>query len=187
MAKQFKLGLYVGRFQGLHKSHCKAIDILSRKCDRVLILVGSAQESRTERNPYSSKTRIKFLDMVYGDREDIIIEPLIDYTDENDICIEWGDYLLRTVHLLTGEYPDCMISSGDDITGWFAPEIDNAITKIYLERDMTATELRKAIAIGDMDKVKEMTHPAIHGELWELRKKLLQADFYFNMNREYIF
>lgn len=186
MAKEHKLGLYVGRFQGLHNGHCSAIDILSRKCERVLVLIGSAQESNTTRNPYDAETRTHILNMVYGDNKNVKIASLVDYTDENDICVEWGDYLLRTVRIIMGEFPDAMISSGDDITGWFEPHIDNQIAKIYLDRDMSATELRKAIAVGNMDKVREMTHSAIHDELWDLRRKLLEVPYYSEINENYI-
>ena len=45
-------GLIVGRFQTFHKGHQSLVDAGLQLCDRVLILIGSAQESGTERNPY---------------------------------------------------------------------------------------------------------------------------------------
>jgi len=62
-------------------------------CDRLLILVGSAQESGTLRNPFSVETRIKMIKEIYPD-DNVIVRGLPDLTNENDISAEWGRYLL---------------------------------------------------------------------------------------------
>ena len=43
MSKPYDTALIVGRFNTLHKGHQKLIDTALTLCDRVLILVGSAQ------------------------------------------------------------------------------------------------------------------------------------------------
>lgn len=48
----FDTSLLVGRFQTLHLGHMSLIDMGLKLFNRMLILVGSAQESVTERNPY---------------------------------------------------------------------------------------------------------------------------------------
>lgn len=63
-------------------------------CDRVLILIGLAQECGTERNPLNINTRTKILQEIYGYQPNIMIYGLVDLTNENDICHEWGRYLL---------------------------------------------------------------------------------------------
>lgn len=63
-------------------------------CDRVLILIGLAQECGTERNPLNINTRTKILQEIYGYQPNIMIYGLADLTNENDICHEWGRYLL---------------------------------------------------------------------------------------------
>ena len=53
MGYKFKCGLYVGRFQPLHIGHTSIIDRMLEECEEVIVAVGSAQESGTERNPLS--------------------------------------------------------------------------------------------------------------------------------------
>ena len=49
--KPYDCGVVCGRFQTFHIGHESLIDTALRLCDRVLILIGSAQEYGTERNP----------------------------------------------------------------------------------------------------------------------------------------
>ena len=43
--KPYDVGLVCGRFQTFHKGHEKLVDTGLLLCDRLLILIGSAQES----------------------------------------------------------------------------------------------------------------------------------------------
>lgn len=71
--KPYDVGLVCGRFQTFHKGHEKLVDTGLLLCDRLLILIGSAQESGTERNPFNINTRTKILREIYGDRPEIMI------------------------------------------------------------------------------------------------------------------
>lgn len=51
-------GLFVGRFQPLHKGHLKAMKDILKKIDELIIVVGSAQYSHTIENPFTSGERI---------------------------------------------------------------------------------------------------------------------------------
>lgn len=51
MSKPYDVGMICGRFQTFHKGHEELVETAMRLCDRVLILIGSAQECGTERNP----------------------------------------------------------------------------------------------------------------------------------------
>ena len=70
--KPYDVGLVCGRFQTFHKGHEKLIDTGLMLCDRLLILIGSAQECGTERNPFNIATRIKMLKTIYGDRKSVV-------------------------------------------------------------------------------------------------------------------
>ena len=88
--KPYDVGLVCGRFQTFHKGHEKLVDTGLLLCDRLLILIGSAQESGTERNPFNINTRTKILkrDLWRSARDYDLCTS--DMTDENDICPEWG-------------------------------------------------------------------------------------------------
>ena len=75
--KPYDVGLICGRFQTFHKGHEKLVDTGLMLCDRLLILIGSAQECGTERNPLNINTRTKMLKEIYGDYSDQIIAECI--------------------------------------------------------------------------------------------------------------
>lgn len=62
--KPYDVGLICGRFQTFHKGHEKLVDTGLMLCDRLLILIGSAQECGTERNPLNINTRTKMLKVI---------------------------------------------------------------------------------------------------------------------------
>jgi nicotinamide-nucleotide adenylyltransferase len=50
-------GLFVGRFQPFHLGHLKAIKWILERCEKVTVVIGSSQESLTERNPFTFEER----------------------------------------------------------------------------------------------------------------------------------
>ena len=52
-----RTALFVGRFQPFHLGHLKVLEWILKKYDRVIIVIGSSQESNTEKNPFSSNER----------------------------------------------------------------------------------------------------------------------------------
>jgi len=50
-------GLFVGRFQPFHLGHLKAIKWILERCEKVTIVIGSSQQSFTERNPFTVEER----------------------------------------------------------------------------------------------------------------------------------
>ena len=74
--KPYKLGITVGRFQTFHTGHEYMLGKATELCDTVGVLVGSAQESGTLKNPFDYETRERILKTVFGDR--IKVYPLAD-------------------------------------------------------------------------------------------------------------
>jgi len=56
--KFYELGVVCGRFGHEQIGHVSLFDTCMALCKRTLILVGSAQESGTLRNPFRVETRI---------------------------------------------------------------------------------------------------------------------------------
>jgi hypothetical protein len=71
-----RVALMVGRFQPLHRAHCMVIERMLQDNDVVIIGIGSAQESKTQRNPYHAEIRMAMLKNVFGNR--IVTMPLRD-------------------------------------------------------------------------------------------------------------
>jgi nicotinamide-nucleotide adenylyltransferase len=56
-----KKALFVGRFQPFHKGHLEVIGRLSKKYGKVYIIIGSATESGTFKNPFTLEERIEMI------------------------------------------------------------------------------------------------------------------------------
>jgi nicotinamide-nucleotide adenylyltransferase len=54
--------LYPGRFQPFHKGHLGVVKDLLKEYDEVVIVIGSAQEGFTCRNPFTAGERIEMID-----------------------------------------------------------------------------------------------------------------------------
>ena len=104
--KPYDVGLICGRFQTFHIGHEKLVNTGLLLCDRVLILVGSSQESGTERNPLNIATRLDMIREIYGDSPNIKVYGLADMTNKNDVRPEWGRYLLDNVHRYIYKNPE---------------------------------------------------------------------------------
>lgn len=63
--KKYKFALIIGRFQPFHIGHKEIVDAALKCSDRVLILVGSAQEHGTVQNPLPYIFRAQIIKTVY--------------------------------------------------------------------------------------------------------------------------
>lgn len=185
MSKPYDVGLICGRFQTFHKGHEKLVDTGLMLCDRLLILVGSAQEYGTERNPLNINTRTKMLREIYGDNSNIMIYGLADMTNENDICHEWGRYLLDNVDRYIYKNPDVMIYGNDESrSNWFDKKDLANTTELIINRSelpISATLLRECMVKDERKKWMELVNPKLHKMYDELRNELLTVPFYQNM------
>lgn len=183
--KPYDVGLICGRFQTFHKGHEKLFETGLLLCDRLLILVGSAQECGTERNPFNVNTRTKMIKEVYGDNPNIMIYGLSDLTHEDDICIEWGKYLLDNVDHYIYKNPDVMIYGNDESrSGWFDKKDLKNTTELIINRTelpISATMLRQLMVIDDRKEWMKLVNPRLHKMYDELRRELMGVPFYQEM------
>ena len=183
--KPYDVGLICGRFQTFHKGHEKLFETGLLLCDRLLILVGSAQECGTERNPFNVNTRTKMIKEVYGGNPNIMIYGLSDLTHEDDICIEWGKYLLDNVDHYIYKNPDVMIYGNDESrSGWFDKKDLKNTTELIINRTelpISATMLRQLMVIDDRKEWMKLVNPRLHKMYDELRRELMGVPFYQEM------
>lgn len=183
--KPYDVGLICGRFQTFHKGHEKLVDTGLMLCDRLLILVGSAQECGTERNPLNINTRTKMLKTVYGDNPNIMIYGLSDMTNENDVCPEWGRYLLDNVDRYIYKNPEVMIYGNDESrSSWFDKKDLKNTTELIINRSelpISATMLRKLMVEDKRKEWMGLVNPRLHKMYDELRNELMTVEFYRKM------
>ncbi len=60
--------LFIGRFQPFHHGHFEAIKKLLSAHDEVIIVIGSAEESDTLKNPFTAGERIQMIRSAFDDK-----------------------------------------------------------------------------------------------------------------------
>ncbi len=64
-----KRGLFVGRFQPIHKGHVKAISDILKQVDELVIVIGSAQYSHRADNPFTAGERMTMIRRALEDED----------------------------------------------------------------------------------------------------------------------
>lgn len=185
--KPYDIAFLCGRFQLMHIGHESLVNTALKMCDRILILVGSAQEVGTERNPFDVETRIKMIKEIYP-QDNVIVKPLSDLTNENDITPEWGKYLLDRVRNYVYKVPELMIYGNDESRSkWFDPEDIKDVTEIIVPRSrlpISATMLREALLKDDKEIWFKYHNPRLHKYYDAIRGQLLAAEPYSKKYKE---
>lgn len=182
IGKPYDVGMICGRFQTFHIGHESLVEAGLKLCDRLLILIGSAQEYGTERNPLNINTRTKMLKEIYGDSSNIMIYGLSDLTNEHDITPDWGRYLLNNADRYVYKVPELMISGNDEERNrWFAPEDVVDMSELIVNRGripISATMIRKFMVENNRKEWMKWVNPKLHKLYDELRAELMTVPFY---------
>ena len=187
MNKVYDSGLIVGRFQTFHKGHQRLVETGIMLCDRILLLVGSAQECGTPRNPLNIETRIEMIRSVY-DSDRVMIYALSDMTNEDDIRPEWGRYLLNNVDRYIYKAPELMIYGNDESRSrWFDTEDIKDTSEFIVNRGslpVSATMLRELMVRDDRRAWMKWVDPKLHKMYDRLRRELMTVPYYQEMARK---
>ena len=174
MSKPYKLGITIGRFQAFHKGHQVIIDKAIELCEKVGVLIGSSQESGTNKNPFTYETRENILRKIYDDR--ISIYPLPDIGVGNNS--RWGDYVIDNVVERFGESPDLLISGKEERRiDWFDSVKGLSISELYIPKaiDVSASKMRELFIKNEFDIWKEFCDERLWIEFSDLRKIVLES------------
>ena len=177
MKRRYRLGLVLGRFQGLHIGHEAVIRKALSVCDRVIVMVGSADKHGTVHDPFPVTLRLQMLEAMFPKLTKsgrLILVPLNDLGVGN--VPAWGDYVLENARAAVG-MPECIVYGDEDkCRTWFPnyPEI----RYISLDRrdiDINGTKLRKIILDNDEESFRRYTCRGLHPLFAKLREILLET------------
>lgn len=65
MSKKYNLAVFIGRMAPLHNAHAENIKVALSIADEVLVLLGSANAPRDERNPFTNEERCDMIDLAF--------------------------------------------------------------------------------------------------------------------------
>ena len=185
MIKPFDLSLVVGRFQHIHIGHEHIINTALSMSDRVLILLGSAQEFGTVRNPFSVVTRNNMIRAIYPDNKIVIIGTLDDKDSTPIITPAWGKHVLETTRQFVRKIPEVFLYGNEDNnTNWFQCDVNlkiltRSMSEVIVSReryDISGTQMREYLFRDEFDKWMQFCNPKLHKHYDELRSELLNAE-----------
>ena len=176
--KKYKCGLYIGRFQPIHIGHESIIRKMLNECDQVIIAIGSAQESGTEKNPFNFYQRADLITNVFyqhiiAGRMSII--PLKDRENPSNDA-SWGDYVFDIVKSLTDKVPDVVYEGEENERSTWYDNLKVEIVRVPRDEILvSATEVRKAIKNGPSVSEHMLLPLAIRYRIREMREVILNA------------
>lgn len=187
--------LIVGRFQGLHNGHVELIKEALTLGDRLSILVGSANASPSQRNPFPIDMRVKWVENVVRqltEGKPITCEVFIGVVDDYPQFsnAQWGIMLRDKVtegflftapditHVLTGDADETMtwFPEGDVVTVGLQKELQN-----YEGKLICATYVRELLWKKDYTALQHVVPSCTWGYREVLRhylKEVGYADLY---------
>ena len=172
-----KIGLYVGRFQPFHRGHLSVVREALEHCDRLVIAIGSAQESRTKKNPFTYCERMALIwKALKGMNKKVVIAPVRDRLLYGDDA-SWGQYVLDCVEEQCGLRPTVNFEGEEACRSFWFEGID--IERVVIDRNevpFSATMLRKAIIEDDYYSFCNMTPTGMWVHYNKMREILLEVE-----------
>ena len=140
--RDMKVGILIGRFQPLHKGHVNAIEFARDNSERLFVIVGSAEKSNQERNPFSFEERKKMISLALKGKklhDNISIVPINDASNHTE--------LIKSIKNTIGEYN--LIFTNDELTEKLFKEDGAEVLNVPLQdrNELSATEVRKRLEL----------------------------------------
>jgi bifunctional NMN adenylyltransferase/nudix hydrolase len=165
MAKT-KVYVYIGRFQPFHNAHAYVMNRAAAIADRVIILVGSAYQARTIKNPFTFGERKGIIDRFMEQHNDtqFNVLPLRDQPYNDPKWIQTVQEQVESALQGFGDnIDDCEITvtgSDRDSSTWYLNAFPqwklDLIEPVPQGRDLNATGIRKVLFNGgNIDSVKD--------------------------------
>lgn len=176
MEHKHEVGLYIGRFQPFHKGHLSVVLEALDHCDKLIIAIGSAQESGTEKNPFAFELRKELIRRsLWGRGNRCIIIGINDRTEVRD-DEGWGEYLIKEVERQTGLTPTINFEGHEEVRSRWFDTVD--IERCELSRKVipiSATAVREALLKDDFNAFADMVHTGLWRFFGKLQKDLLEV------------
>ena len=133
--------LFIGRFQPMHNAHLEVIKSILEKNDRIMIAIGSSQESGAKGNPFSFSERKEMIMKTFKENNiaNYCIEGLPDFFDDG----KWTDYIKNKLPEFDAAY------TGNPATEKCLSKNGITVKKIKMIKGVDGTSIRKLISRGE--------------------------------------
>lgn len=176
MPRKYRYCVFIGRFQPFHLNHKAIIDHALGVADKVIVVLGSADQPRTIKNPFSTDDRVNLISVAYAhDRESyhrLLFTSVRDYTYNDQRWVLDVQNAVDTVIEDNGGKPwdddICITGNKSDITSWYLemfPQWDFLEPKGFSTdiKHIHATTIRSALFSGNLSIIQEYLPNATMG------------------------
>ena len=89
MSERFDYLVFIGRFEPFHLGHAFVVREALARCERLIMLIGSAHSPRTTKNPFGfAERQAMILESFFAERERIICLPIIDTLYDDQLWLQ---------------------------------------------------------------------------------------------------
>ncbi|MEM5831795.1 MAG: adenylyltransferase/cytidyltransferase family protein [Candidatus Aenigmatarchaeota archaeon] len=164
------VGLFVARFQPLHKGHERAIRKALKLYEKVIIVIGSADKSREEKNPFTTEERKLMLEAVFSKEiNDGKIEILAIEDKASDE--EWANELISKVSF------DEVYTASDWVAKAFEGKKNVKRFKPFKYETINGTNIRRLIKEGNEEWKKY-----VNKKIAEMIQKVALKEFFSKLS-----
>lgn len=145
--KEYKIALFVGRFQPFHNGHLYSLEKCLEIAEQVIVGIGSSQESGTENNPWNYEARKAMVESLLGVSRKVKIVAIPDVYDDK----KWGA-LIMAIILQSGCQPSQVVGVGNnDWTNRIFKEVGVTVVEsgLYMRDELEGVKIRALIRQGD--------------------------------------
>ncbi len=180
----FEFSFVCGRYGHAHLGHYSLITKGIQLSRKTYVGVGSAQEKKTLRNPFTVETRIHVIQEMFPDLSEdrLVVGGINDMSNELNRSTSWGTYLKKHLMQKFGKFPDLILyGSEGNRSSWFEPEDMVNTHTLLVPRGLipiSGTEIRGFLLINDKDSWCANVPENIYHLYPELRDELMEVPIY---------
>ena len=194
MSKPYNTLVLIGRFQPLHSAHLEIIKRATALTDQLVIIVGSANQPRTYKNPFTFDERARMIkDATRGLNMQVYVEPNTDtiYNDQawavrvQGIVSKYNKLGGAGVGII-GHKKDLSSSYLDMFPQWSLEEVElieplNAtdVRDLYFRRDANMNFIRSVVPQTTFEFLEEFRKTSAYAEV------VAEREFIANYKKQY--
>lgn len=143
----FKYAFVVGRFQPLHLAHEQLIKEALNQAENVIVFLGSSQESKTQKNPFSvDQRKYLFYQAFKNDIYRFTFIALPDFTSD----LNWMSFIENELKSIVGSSTLCNVCFNKDLA---TTQSNNLLQNLHNSIQVTTDESRYALNATDIRQI----------------------------------
>lgn len=151
--EHFSNCLLIGRFQPFHKGHLEVVRSIAKKCDSLIIGIGSAQYSHTYENPFTAGERHLMISRALKDEglKEYFLVPIVDI----------NRYAVWVSHVVSLVPPFEVVFTNNNLTRRLFSEARYEIhdSPMFNREIYSGTEIRRRMSMGE--EWRDLVPPAV--------------------------